>query len=75
MSGRQYPPPPEVVLDYHRVQVLARTDAGEPFAQYALCDGGCGWLIGCGDAIDTISHESCVAESVSSRAAKEPNHE
>jgi hypothetical protein len=54
--------PPEVVLDYHLNQVRATTEDGKPFPRYVECSAGCGWLIGCGDAIDTISHESCDAK-------------
>lgn len=53
------PAPPEIVLDHHFHQVLALQDDGEPFMQYVPCSV-CGWLIGCGDAIDTITHNSCL---------------
>jgi hypothetical protein len=52
------PWPPEVTFDYHWNQVVARRDDGSYFPQYVEC-GGCGWLIGCGDAIDSIWHNSC----------------
>lgn len=51
--------PPEVVLDAHGRQVLALTEQGARFSRYIECEGGCGWLIGVGDAVDTVSHESC----------------
>lgn len=54
------PWPPEVTFDYHWDQVLARRDDGSRFPRYVECEG-CGWLIGCGDAIDTIWHNSCYA--------------
>lgn len=46
--------PPEVTLDHHGRQVLA-----PGFRRYEPCAKGCGYLIGCGDAIDEIWHESC----------------
>jgi hypothetical protein len=46
--------PPEVVLDVH-----GRQDLAPGFRRYEYCAGHCGWLIGCGDAIDTIWHQSC----------------
>lgn len=66
MSAQAGVVPPEVVLDYHRRQVLARDEEGRPFAQYVECSVGCGYLIGCGDAVDSVAHASCVA-----RAAEE----
>lgn len=66
------PVPPEVVLDYHSRQVLARDEQGNPFQQYAFCAGGCGYLIGCGDAIDLIWHESCAAPLSPSTNSREP---
>lgn len=58
-AGAMWPPPPEVVTDYHRHQVLALTDSGEPFTQYVECSDGCGYVIGCGDAVESASHMSC----------------
>lgn len=57
MTGRDVPP--EVVVDEHGRQVLALTDDGLRYSRYVECSAGCGWLIGCGDAIDQVSHESC----------------
>lgn len=57
--------PPEVRLDDDGRQVLA-----PGFNRYEPCAGGCGYLIGCGDAIDTICHESCEErEKAQQRAA------
>lgn len=53
--------PPEVVVDSHGRQVLATFINDEPFRQYLPCAGGCGYLIGCGDAIGEITHYSCLA--------------
>lgn len=57
---RTEPAPPEVALDYHHNQILALQENGERFPRYIDCSV-CGWLIGCGDAIDAITHESCAA--------------
>lgn len=46
--------PREVVLDADGMQVLA-----PGFQRYELCAKGCGYRIGCGDAWDTVWHESC----------------
>lgn len=51
--------PPEVVLDEAGVQVLAFDEDGKPFPRYLPCSEGCGYYIGCGDAVDSISHHSC----------------
>lgn len=57
--------PDEVVLDHHGRQVLAVIDdevpemAGKPFRRYIPCSEGCGYLIGCGDAIESVAHLSC----------------
>ena len=59
--------PPEVTLGSDGRQVLGVIDsedrerAGQPFERYVECESGCGYLIGCGQAIDTISHLSCSA--------------
>lgn len=55
--------PPEVVLGHHGNQVLARRANGEPYRQYVECSEGCGFLIGCGDAVESIAHDSCLARS------------
>lgn len=55
--------PPEVVLNHHGNQVLARRANGEHFRQYLECSEGCGFLIGCGDAAESIAHDSCLARS------------
>lgn len=57
---RMWPPPPEVIVDYHRQQRASMRDDGQPFDQYLECSEGCGYLIGCGDAVGEIAHVSCV---------------
>lgn len=59
LPGRVLPAPPEVELDYRGIQVLAKQPSGQPFRQYLLCSGGCGYVIGCGDAIEEVYHNSC----------------
>jgi hypothetical protein len=46
--------PPEVHLDLCGRQILA-----PGFPRYLPCAKECGYLIGCGDAVDTVWHESC----------------
>ena len=58
--------PPEVVTDHHGRQLLS-----PGFQRYEPCAGGCGFLIGCGDAVDTVIHESC-ARGVGQGPAEEP---
>jgi len=62
--------PPEVTLDVHGRQELA-----SGFARYEYCSGRCGWLIGCGDAIDTIWHQSCwdAAKNLDDGRVREPS--
>ena len=58
--------PPEVELEGlvgSRRQKLAVRDNGEPFRQYLLCMYGCGFLIGCGDAVQEVGHLSCAARA------------
>ena len=50
--------PPEVQLDLCGRQVCA-----PGFTRYIECDEGCGFLIGVGDAIDSVSHNSCLARA------------
>lgn len=64
-DGRPWPP--EVEFDYHWNQVVARRDDGSYFTQYVECEG-CGWLIGCGDVIESIWHNSCYAAANAARA-------
>ena len=63
--------PPEVEFHAtpcaHKSQKLAVRDDGQPFRQYLLCAGGCGYVIGCGDAIEEVWHNSCL-ERAGSRA-------
>lgn len=56
--------PPEVSVDYQGNQILALNERGESFARYLPCAGGCGYLVGVGDAIDQAWHESCAAPPV-----------
>lgn len=61
---RKFPPPPEVEVDPIGNQLHARDPrTGEYFPRYLECAAGCGWLIGCGDAVDTVTHLSCEAEA------------
>lgn len=53
--------PVEVELDANGRQLLAHTEEGLSFAQYLPCSGGCGYLIGCGDAVEEAGHLSCLS--------------
>lgn len=67
---RMWPPPPEVLVSQgaagwgdppYGQQIFHRTNGGKHFPRYVECAGGCGWLIGVGDAVDTATHASCAA--------------
>lgn len=55
--------PFEVELDRDGKQILSLIDEGpsegQRYARYVDCAGGCGFLIGCGDAVESASHLSC----------------